>query len=184
MTPLSPDLAARAWRQAVAECWSDRFGAVEVTHERVGLRCLSSVIGLVAPAPYASAQALLRAFTRAGIAPYRPVLTGPPPGGTLLLGPLVERHPNGLMILDGVHRCLAAFQQGLGTVWVSVLTAETHPPPAGSPVPLTEVMPSGSARTRTPLFRYTGNPDFRPTDDFLSRAQTRAQQEIEHLRGP
>ncbi|MFI1566736.1 hypothetical protein ACH4ZX_27390 [Streptomyces sp. NPDC020490] len=184
MTPLSPDLAARAWRQAVADSWGDRFGAVEVTCERVGLRSLSSVIELVAFDPYTSAQALLRAFTRAGIAPYRPVITGPPPDGTLLLGPLVERHPNGLLILDGVHRCLAALRQGLGTVWVSVLTAETHPPPAGSPVPLTEVTPSGSVRTRTPLFRHSGNPDFRPTDVFLSRAQSRARREIERLRGP
>ncbi|GAA3294675.1 hypothetical protein GCM10020295_19770 [Streptomyces cinereospinus] len=184
MTPLSPDLAARAWRQAVADSWGERFGAVDVTCEQVGLRSLGSVIELVAPAPYTSAQALLRAFGRSGIAPYLPVLTGPWPGGRLLLGPLVERHPGGLLILDGVHRCLAALRQGLDTVWVSVLTAETHPPPAGPPVPLAEVAPSGSARTRTPLFRHTGNPDFRPSDVFLSRAQTSARREIERLRGP
>ncbi|MER6638678.1 hypothetical protein [Streptomyces microflavus] len=184
MTPLSPDLAAPAWRQAVTDSWGDRFGAVEVTRERVELRSLSSVIELVAPEPYLSAQALLCAFTRAGIPPYLPVLAGPPSAGPLLLGPLVERHPDGLLILDGVHRCLAALRQGLETVWVSVLTAETHPPAAGSPVPLTEVTPSGSARTRTPLFRHTGNPDFRPTDVFLSRAQAGARREIERLRGP
>ncbi|MFB6772073.1 hypothetical protein [Streptomyces sp. NPDC056337] len=166
----------------MSDCWSHRFGRVEVTYELVDPRSLSSVIGLVGTSTYDSARELLHRFTEAGTAPYRPVLLGGPPEADLLLGPLVERHPNGLVILDGVHRCLAALQYGLRVLWAAVLTTEVHPDPAGSLVPLGDVTPSDSIRTRTPLFRRTANPDFRPSDLFLSRAQTYARHQIERLR--
>lgn len=182
MRPLPRQLVAKAWERAVAECWGHRFGQVEVTYELVDPRSLASVIGLVATSTFDSARKLFHRFAEAGITPYQPVLLGGPSEEGLLLGPLVERHPNGLVILDGVHRCLAALRYGPSALCVAVLTTEVHPEPAGSLTPLGNVTPSDSTRTRTPLFRRTGNPDFRPTDVFLSRAQTCAWHEIERLR--
>lgn len=182
MTLLSRHVVAGAWERAVSESWGHRFDKVEVTFELVDPRSLTSVIGLVATSAFDSAQDLFHRFTGAGITPYRPVLLGGSAEDTMLLGPLIERHPNGLMILDGVHRCLAALRYGLSAVWVAVLTTEVHPYPAGSLIPLGDVIPSDSTRTRTPLFRHTNNPDFRPTDVFLSRAQAHARHEIEILR--
>lgn len=181
MTPVSVRLAAGAWERAVGECWGHNFGRVTVSYELVDPRSLTSVIELVATSVLDSAQTLCRQFTEAGVAPYQPVLLGGPHEGTLMLGPLIERHPNGWVILDGVHRCLAALRYGLNAVWVAVLTTEVHPDPAGPLVPLSDVIPSDSTRTRTPLFRHTSNPGFRPAHVFLPRAQAHARHEIERL---
>ncbi|MGW7366442.1 hypothetical protein ACWGI8_24155 [Streptomyces sp. NPDC054841] len=181
MFPVARQAAAQALEEAVTAVWGHRFGAVSVTHEVVDPRSLHSVISLVNADTFASAQDLLRQFVAAGIPPYQPVVLRGSRTGGLLLGPLVERHPNGLVILDGVHRCLAALRYSLATVSVTVLTTELQPAPAGPLVPLATVTPSVSPRTRIPLFRHTGNDNFRPAQAFLTRAQSRLEPEIHSL---
>ncbi|GCB49039.1 hypothetical protein [Streptomyces sp. NL15-2K] len=165
----------------MATVWGHRFGAVSVMYEAVDPRSLNSVINLVATGRFASAQALLHLFVAAGIAPYQPVLLSSPDGGTLLLGPLVERHPKGLLILDGVHRSLAALRHGLSTVWAAILTTQRRPEPAGPLVPLSAVTPSTAPQTWIPLFRHTDNDNFRPTQRILEQAQSRLELDLRLL---
>lgn len=171
MTQISSEAAAQAWEQAVASVWGHRFGAVSVRYESVNIGALNSVIGLVATDTFTSAQQLLRGFVQSGIAPYRPVMLHNTEGGTFLPGPLVERHPAGQILLDGVHRCLAALDAGMTSVWAAVLTTARRPAPPGVCIPLAAVTPTTDPKTRAPLFRLTNNHDFRPTHAFLAQAQ-------------
>ena len=113
--------------------WS-RYGRVSVEYVTIELRCVRSVIGVVSEQHVRLRTYLNISFESVCKNPYSPVIyTNTEGGNAVAFGPLVEQNGNQFVLLDGVHRCLAAMRcvrTGCGWRW-SMLNERHRPAVAG-----------------------------------------------------
>lgn len=106
------------------------------------------------------------------VPPYLPVQyrNNEPDYDDISFGILTEANKRGLIIIDGVHRALAALQAGMREVHNATIYASHTPPPVGPLFNLTEVSISSEAITQTPLYEGKQLDLFRPSSLFTKTA--------------
>lgn len=170
MESVSIDLAAKALQQSIMRHWS-RYGRVSVEYVTIELRCVRSVIGVVSEQRVVEAEDIFKYQLRKRMQPYSPVIyTNTEGGNAVAFGPLVEQNGNEFVLLDGVHRCLAAMRCGADRVRVAMVHAERTPPPVARPVPLSAVSSVTSGISGSPIFEGKGIRNFRPSSLFVGTA--------------
>lgn len=97
-------------------------GSLEVESVVVPTVTLLSAIDVVDPGRLRGAKRIWRKYGEAGLPRFVSVLDS---NEAVHLGVLAERTPSGIMILDGVHRCLANLRAG--TTMTSVLLIDRTP---------------------------------------------------------
>lgn len=124
------------------------------------------------------ARELLEATTRAGAAPYVPLLAEVGDKCRLVIPPVVERWNDDFYVIDGTHRLVAAMRHGLHEVSVIVVAGDELPPLPCTPgiwddiattttqMPLEVVLPGVDRRHFRPVTIFCNNS---PHCEFHSR---------------
>jgi hypothetical protein len=137
----------------------------------VDLSALQSVIEVVSEQRLSEAVAIWENFRAAAVVPYLPVFYHAEAlAQEISFGLLVEQNKGALILIDGVHRSLAAQLRGLRQVYVALIVPERTLPPVASPIPLEQVRSSATEVSGSPIFEGKGYADFRPGSLFTATA--------------
>ncbi|WP_436535787.1 hypothetical protein [Actinoplanes sp. HUAS TT8] len=173
MLDLIPRSVARAaLRTAILRNWP-RYGDVRITDELVPLDRMSTIIPMASSRRFQEAIALLRTYLWHGVQPYLPVRL---PGsreigrGAVLLSPLVEVNGSEMILLDGMHRCLAARHERIPAVAVTLIRPAFTPSPAGPRLSLGDVLHSKPEEEPPIFFEGRQLAAFRPGRLFVESA--------------
>ncbi|RNH98589.1 hypothetical protein [Micromonospora aurantiaca (nom. illeg.)] len=173
MLDLIPRSVARAaLRMAILRHWP-RYGDVRITDDLVPPDRMATIIPMASSRRFQNAIALLRIYLCHSVQPYLPVRlpgsrdAGP---GAVLLSPLVEVNGSELILLDGVHRCLAARYERIPALAVTLIRPAFTPLPAGPRLSLGEVLHSKPDEEPPIFFEGRHLADFRPGRLFVESA--------------
>lgn len=86
-----------------------------------------------------------------------------------VLPPVVEASPEGLLIMDGMHRIMAARLCRMRTIWGLIVTCANHYPPPIVPCPWSDVTIVDRRLSRDENFPGHSPDVFRSTAEFLDR---------------
>jgi hypothetical protein len=165
------ELACQALEKSIAQAWP-RYGAVKVEYSMIEIYRLKTVISRIAPKRLQLASAVLAEITSNGTVPYLPVFYSDGGGSSRIgFGPLVEKNGDDLLLIDGVHRSLAASRCGIDYICAAVIQAELFPPPPGVKVDLFDIETVNTDVDRLPAFVGKGSAHFRPSARFTSAAE-------------
>ncbi|WP_405432284.1 hypothetical protein [Micromonospora sp. NBC_00617] len=131
---------------------------------------IATVIPMASSRRARDAEQLLRLYLAEAVAPYAPVQIDVRGELSILISPIVEPYRGELVLLDGMHRCLAALREGLDSITVAVARPEHAPPPAGPRLALGEVLYSPPAEDPPPVFDGRGYANYRPGALFVAAA--------------
>lgn len=152
--------------------WYD-YNDIKVSFDEVALKGLVSLIDIVNSNRFSSTQKLLEAHEQYKINVFDPIAVELNEGDKVILPPIIERSEHGLLVIDGVHRCLAAHLKDYDAVGAVIIDSKnTLPRYAGTPTLLEDVTPTDSDETLKPLFtgKRTINPLFRPGAAIVTAA--------------
>lgn len=167
---IDPRQACRALEWSISKHWP-RYGSVQVEYLLVEVINLRTVISRIAPRRLQKATDVLLDVLRSGPGPYLPVIySGEEGRDQVAFGPLVERNGSELLLIDGVHRSLAAMNMGIPAIQVATITTEVIPPPPGEVRRLAEVQIADTNSERLPPFPGKHGAQFRPSTLFTSAA--------------
>jgi hypothetical protein len=163
--------AELALQKAIAHHWA-RYGEITVRYDLVELSVIRSVIPLASRRRFTDAVALLERFELFSIPAFAPVvISSAQKGSKILFGPLVERNMDQLVLLDGVHRSLAAWRAGIGEIYAATVSAQSVPPPVGPLYAISQIRLSESGQEPPIFFEGKGLVNFRPSALFISTAE-------------
>jgi hypothetical protein len=168
---VSTESACLALERSLRRLWP-RYGAVKVEYALVEVADLRTVISKVTPARLEAARSIHNAVADDGTVPYLPVVYGGEPGEPrIAFGPLVERGRDELLLIDGVHRSLAAHAAGSETIYAVLIDAEHVPPPPGEVYDLLAAQTVFTSAPRLPLYPGRSSVHFRPSAKFTTLAE-------------
>lgn len=123
-----------------------------------------------------AAEALFDLYGRRGMRPFEPCLAWDELGYKVLLPPVCEDHSGAHLLVDGVHRVLAARRAGVQKLTVIRLTEVAAPPPRGA-TSWETLREYSRPRTLDEVMGAYSQALFRPVAAGLSRLtfQTRSQ---------
>lgn len=153
----------------VAQDWYGH--PLNVSVESVSLDDLVSVIDIVEGPRVASSRSVLKAYSTNSIPAFVPVRDGE----ERHLGVVVEALADGMLILDGVHRALAAKSTGLTGVFATVLRPTARVELPSEPVRLAEIRTAGEALA--PKFASFPPSRFRPVGAWIDSWQLRMKEQ-------
>jgi hypothetical protein len=167
---LIPQRAAQEALRTALQTWP-RYGAVTVSYESLEISLLHSVIPIASRQRLSNMEKLTMAYIAHAMPPFLPVrLDMVPPPSNLLVGPLVEHVGDEYVIIDGLHRALAARRSALARIIVALIRAETMPAPVGPRRSLADVGLSEEPVPGAPFFENKGLDNYRPSSFFLAEA--------------
>jgi hypothetical protein len=173
MLDLIPRSIARAaLRVAILRHWP-RYGDVRITDDLVPPDRMSTIIPMASSRRFQNARALLQTYLCHSVQPYLPArlaASRDADPGAVLLSPLVEVNGNELILLDGMHRCLAARYERIPALAVTLIRPTFTPSPAGSRRSLREVVQSKPGEEPPIFFEGRRLADFRPGRLFVESA--------------
>lgn len=137
LVELDEDVACRALTSALERHFM-LYGTVVVSIRTIPVSNLHSVVARVAGKRLASTSDLLRAYSRADIEPYKPAVLKEA-SNTILFPPIAEEGSDRLILIDGVHRTLAAHLHGLVDLTVAIARPTNRVPPVAEPIAIDEV---------------------------------------------
>ncbi len=167
---ISPDRSADAIRQAALWHWP-RYRSVSVSYEEVPIDSLQSVIWVSSRRRLLDAAELFSRFEAHLILPYLPVaLFQPWPETKVLFGPLIEENAEGLVVLDGMHRVLAAHRVGIKAIHAAILRAQNVPRSVGPLISVSDITIYPGMDDPPKSFEGLGYADYRPSSSFIDTA--------------
>lgn len=138
---------------------------VRLQQERVAIADLRPLCRLVRSYRIERVTRLLSAYRAAGIVEFAGVFADA--ARTVLLPPpITESHPNGLVIIDGLHRLFLARQAGLEDVGVAVVRGDLPPLP-GDPLCWDQVQLVTHSTEREVKFVNFRPNEFRPIKETI-----------------
>jgi len=171
LTSIDADLASRALAQSMQALWP-RYGRVKIEYAVVDVEALKTVIDKVTPARLSAAMGIFQGMIEHGVPPYLPVAhAGDVNQKRVAFGPLVERHGDRLLLIDGVHRSLVARAEGHDSIYAVLIEAEFVPPPPGPVFNLVDAETVVTDQARLPLYPGRSSVYFRPSARFTELAQ-------------
>jgi hypothetical protein len=176
MDPIPEATAAHALEEGIARQWP-RYGKVEVRYNLISVYVLKSVIYSVAVKRLEQARNVLSAYKDESIEPYKPVIYTIGSGEERIgFGPLVELRHGEAILIDGTHRSLAAFREGLEEICALTIRANHAPAPVRPARPLEDIKVVNGDMDRLSPFAGKGLQNFRPSALFTSDAEQRIKQ--------
>ncbi|MGI5420335.1 ParB N-terminal domain-containing protein [Actinomadura luteofluorescens] len=149
---------------ALAAMWPVPYGNASLAWREVRLADVRSIVHVARRQRLDSAQELLASYRNAQVAPYLPLRVGGRDRQSFLVPPVVEEHGTHLVVIDGVHRLMAAHQRGLRHVRLFVVSGELPAPP-GDVCALGDIGLSSEHRPPEVMFRNLRAQDFRRVGD-------------------
>lgn len=146
-----------------------------VRYETRRIKELKSVIDVLDTSRLLRAMSVLNEYVHSGVTPYLPVLYSTDDhADSCSLGLVVEALGQGdLMIIDGVHRAVAALKSGIEEIDLAVIYPSFMTPPARGLIELTQIVNTTDGERTRPIFDGAENPYFRPGVDIVSSAENR-----------
>jgi hypothetical protein len=164
-------LASEALETSIRLQWP-RYGAVRVGYSVVEISALQTVISRVAFKRLELVSSILAGTMAQGLASFLPLIYLDDDGhDRIAFGPLVERAGDRLLLIDGVHRSLAAHHAGLDSIYVAVIEPENALPPPGAVYGLLDSETVHTDAPRLPLFPGRASDHFRPSARFTAEAE-------------
>jgi hypothetical protein len=164
-------IASSALETSIRSHWP-RYGSVRVGYSMIKISMLTTVIPRIAPRRLEKATAVLLDLAARGSDPYAPLVYADDQGvRRIAFGPLVENNSGRLLLLDGVHRSLAAHNSGIDAIYVAVIEPQNYIPAPGTMRSLLEVETADTEAARLPPFEGKISVDFRPSALFTSSAE-------------
>ncbi|WP_165975686.1 hypothetical protein [Actinomadura rubrisoli] len=161
---IEPEQIRPVIASALARMRPPAYGDARLSWQRIELSELRSIVHLVRRQRLESACELLGRFQDAGLGPYAPVRTAANGETSLVIPPVAESHGADLVLLDGVHRCLAALACGLRSIEVFVVRGDLPGPP-GDVCALAEIGLTSAHPEPERTYRNLRNEDFRRVRD-------------------
>ena len=113
------------------------------------------------------ARMLLADLERFDVSPFSTHLRLGPAGVSVCFSPVLETSGETLLVVDGMHRIVAAMEAGLSSIVGLVVRAAHLPPPTIAPCTWDEVERVGKKRTRAEKFPGYDPDLFRTTGKYL-----------------
>ncbi|MEU8124653.1 hypothetical protein AB0C21_38580 [Spirillospora sp. NPDC049024] len=164
MEPVSPEHFGPVVASALAAMWPTPYGDARLGWQEIRLADVRSIVHVARRQRLDSAQELLASYRDAGVAPYLPLRVADHGGLAFLIPPVAEEHGMHLVVIDGVHRLLAAHRAGLPHVQLFVVSGELPAPP-GDVCALGDIGLSSEHRPPEVMFRNLRVEDFRRVGD-------------------
>ena len=147
-----------------------RYGDLQVSHELVPLRAITTAIPKVERERFLRSTRLLAKYREANLPPFITAEVGIPGSASIVLSPFVEVHEQHLVLIDGLHRALSLAASGGSHIWALQIRASQMPPAVGTLRYLSEVTVVDRPIEEAPFFEGRGYDDFRPSDLFTETA--------------
>ena len=173
MRALRPEVVQQAVASSAAAAYP-AFGSVQARLAEVSLEAAVTLIPQASASRVETGALVMAEYRKHGLTPFAPVADD---AGRAHVGCLVEASEEGLVILDGMHRCLAARTARLPVILALVISPQHRPRLAGRCYRLkeVEVLPLG---VDPPAFYWgRGNQDFRPGLQIVQDAARRIEEE-------
>lgn len=151
-------------QSALAELWEPyRWCTVSILE--VPTTDIRSVVRVARSQRLRSAASLLESFQAANIDPFLPIEYAYDTSRNLITGPIAELHSEYALLVDGLHRCLAAHRAGILRVKLMVVMSDhSLPPPPGEVCGFSDIRTTDQSRgpdmyrgLASDLFRPIGN---------------------------
>lgn len=139
------------------------YGGVTVAVSAVDLCDLRSVIEVIHETRLHLARTVHSHYEAAGLEPFQPVTVGHTEAH---LGMLLESGPQGLLVLDGVHRAVAAAERGTRRVRATIICPHVAKPWVAPGRPLADVRTS--SEELEPKYTERGITLFRPAASWVN----------------
>ncbi len=138
-----------------------------ITHEKLPTQVLKPICAIARTYRLERVGSLVAAYGAAALPLYVGVILSYPTGGSCLVAPpIIEMHGEDYVLIDGLHRLLAARCKGLSAVSVAVVRGELSPLP-GDAVSWSCVRTVSCHTSRESKFRNFRPPHFRPISESL-----------------
>lgn len=142
--------ALSAAHATLSELWSPYTGA-HVAYAEIPVASLRTIIPGVGTRRLNSAADLIRSLTESQQRIFEPASHRHPQ--QTIVAPLIEVNASDLLIIDGLHRALAATSSGLATISAFVISPVNFVPPATKPFPLNQVVIYPDTVPGSPFFQ-------------------------------
>ncbi|WP_089309785.1 ParB N-terminal domain-containing protein [Actinomadura mexicana] len=149
---------------ALAAMWPVPYNEARLTWREVRLADVRSIVHVARRQRLDSAEELLQLYRGAQTAPYVPVRLVGQGERSFLVPPVAEEHGTHLVLIDGVHRLLAAHRAGIRHVRLFVVSGELPTPP-GDVCALGDIGLSSEHRPPEMMFRNLRPEVFRRVGD-------------------
>ncbi|MFC4048545.1 hypothetical protein ACFOY4_02515 [Actinomadura syzygii] len=148
---------------ALAAMWPTPYADASLAWEAVRLADVRSIVHVARRQRLSSAERLLGLYQAARMAPYLPLSVTDEPG-SFVVPPVVEVHGEHFVLIDGVHRLMAAHRTGIRQVRLLVVSGPLPEPP-GDICALPDIGLSSEHRPPGVMFRNLRENEFRRVGD-------------------
>jgi hypothetical protein len=147
----------------LSELWQP-YGVCALEVRTIEICDLKSAVHLAREERVIAASHLLEEYRKAKIIPFSPIENWVEGSYRLIAGPIAEIHDGYPVLVDGLHRCIAAERHGVEFVRLLVVISiqGSLPPPAGETCSLGEVVSTETHRSAQAMYRGLNEDLFRP----------------------